>query len=305
MSPPHILLALGIALVWGVNFVVMKVGLESLPPFYFAFLRFAFAAVPLVFFYRRPAVPWRLMWGYAATQFALQYAFLFVGLQLGVSAGLASAVIQLQAFFTIGLAILLLGEVPRRAQWYASALALAGMGVIAWHVEGGATAIGVLLVVCAGLSWAFGNIFTKRIALAAQASGASVNVMQVVAWASLLAALPLLLLSLVFEGPSAMLEATRRADWRSVGAVLVNAYVVTTFGFGAWSFLLRRYTTAMVAPFALLIPIVGMASGALLLDEVLRGWMLAAGLLVIAGLAINQYAGVATRRMPPPVDGRG
>jgi O-acetylserine/cysteine efflux transporter len=296
MSLPHILLALAIALVWGVNFVVMKVGLETLPPFFFASLRFTCAAIPLVFFYRRPAVPWRLLWGYAIAQFTCQFGFLFMGLQLGMPAGLASAVIQLQAFFTIGLAALMLGEVPRRAQLLASAVAMAGMGVIAWHIEGRATLIGLLLVVCAAVAWAFGNIFTKRIAAAAQATGKPVDVMQIVAWASLLATPPLFALSLAFEGPAAMREALGRADWRSVCAVLVNGYVVTTFGFGAWSFLMRRYATAVIAPFALLIPIVGMASGAWMLDEALRGWMIAAGALVVAGLAINQIAARPARR---------
>lgn len=296
MSVPHVLLALAIALVWGVNFVVMKVGLETLPPFFFAFLRFACAAIPLVFFYRRPAVPWRLMWGYALAQFACQFAFLFMGLELGMPAGLASAVIQLQAFFTIGLAALMLGEMPRRLQLLASAVALSGMAVIAWHIEGRATLVGLALVVCAALSWAFGNIFTKRIALAAQSAGEPVNVLQLVSWASLLAAAPLFMLSLVFEGPAAMRHALVQADWHSAGAVLVNGYLVTTFGFGAWSYLMHRYTTAIVAPFALLIPIVGMASAALLLDETLRGWMVTAGALVIAGLAINQSAGRAARR---------
>lgn len=291
MSPSHIALALGIALVWGVNFVVMKVGLETLPPFFFAFLRFLCAAVPLVFFYRPPAVPWRLLTCYALAQFCCQFGFLFVGLKLGMPAGLSSAVVQLQAFFTIGLAALMLQEAPRRAQLYAAIVAMAGMGVIAWHVEGRTTLVGLALVMLAALSWAFGNVFTKRIAIAVAAGGRPVDVMQVVAWASLVATLPLFGLSIVFEGPAAMRDALVAADWRAVGAVLFNAYVVTTFGFGAWSFLMRRYPTAIVAPFALLVPVAGMASAALLLGEALHGWVIGAGALVLAGLAINQFAG--------------
>ena len=295
MSLPHLAMALAIAIVWGVNFVFMKVALETLPPFFFAFLRFAFAAFPLVFFYRRPAVPWRLIGLYATTQFALQYAFLFVGLKLGMPAGLSSAVIQLQAFFTIGLAIAMLGDVPRRGQLVASALALSGMAIIAWHVDGGATLLGLLLVVLSALAWAFGNIFTKRIALFGESAGRPIDVMALVAWGSLIATPPLLALSLAFEGPSRIGTSLGRLDWRPVGAVLFNAYVVTTFGFGAWSFLIRRYSTAMVAPFALLVPIAGMGSAALLLGEALHGWALAAGALVIAGLAVNQRSGRPVR----------
>jgi O-acetylserine/cysteine efflux transporter len=295
MTTPHVLLALAIAFVWGVNFVAMKAGLATLPPFFFAFLRFAFAAFPLVFFYRRPAIPWRLLWGYAIVQFTCQYAFLFWGLKLGMPAGLSSAVIQLQAFFTIGLAAWLMREFPRKLQLFAIALAFAGMALIAWHVEGRATLIGFVLVMLAGLSWAFGNILTRRIGLVANAAGEPINPMQIVAWGSLLAMIPLAMLTLVFEGPDAIRQALAAADWRSAGAVLFNAYVVTTFGFGAWSYLMQRYSATMVAPFALLVPIAGMASAALLIDEPLHGWTLGAAALVIAGLVINQSAAARRR----------
>ena len=294
MSPPHVLLALAIATVWGVNFVVMKVALLTLPPFFFAFLRFACAALPLVFFYRPPAVRWRLLACYAGTQFACQYGFLFVGLKLGMPAGLSSAVIQLQAFFTIALAIPMLGARPRGAQLLASAIALSGMAVIAWHVEDRATMTGFVLVILAALSWGVGNIYTKRIAIEIERDGLAVDTMAIVAWASLVAALPLLALSLVFEGPASIVAGVAGSDWRAAGAVLFNGYVVTTFGFGAWTLLMRRYAPATVAPFALLVPIAGMGSAALLLDETLHGWAVVAGTLVILGLAINQYAGLAT-----------
>jgi O-acetylserine/cysteine efflux transporter len=296
MSVRDILLALVIVLVWGFNFVVMKAGLEVLPPFLFAFLRFAFAAIPLVFFYRRPAVPWRLLWSYAFAQFTMQYAFLFVGLKLGMTAGLSSAVIQVQAFFTIGLGIAMLGEVPRRAQLYASALAIAGLGVIAWHVEGSTTLIGLLLVIIAALAWAFGNIYTRRIALSAHAEHRKIEAMSVVAWGSLLATIPLLALSLLFEGPTMIMQTIRQIEWRGAGAVLFNAYATTTLGFGAWSYLMGRYSTATVAPFALLVPIVGMTAAALILGETMHAWLLIAAALVVAGLAINQFSGRSTLR---------
>ncbi len=288
MAPAHVLLAVAVALVWGVNFVAMKAGLVALPPFLFAFLRFACAALPLVFFYRRPAIPWRWLWGYALTQFTAQFAFLFWGLQLGMPAGLSSAVIQLQAFFTIGLAAWFLREPPRAVQIVATGLALAGMAVIAWHVDGHASAIGFVLVVAAGFAWACGNIVSRRIALAAKAAGASVDPMALVAWASLLALAPLSLLTAVFDGPDAIARALHAADGTTVFAVLFNAYAVTTFGFGGWSFLMRRYAATVVAPFALLVPIAGLGSAAWLAAEPLHGWTLAAAALVVAGLAVNQ-----------------
>jgi O-acetylserine/cysteine efflux transporter len=296
MSPLHILLALAVVTVWGVNFVVMKIGLEVLPPVFFSFLRFACAAFPLVLFYRRPSIPWRLLWSYALAQFAIQYALLFLGLQLGMPAGLSSIVVQLQAFFTMALAVPMLHEKPRIAQLYGALVALGGMAVVAWHIEAATTLIGLVLVIGAGLSWGFGNVFTKRIALTAQAAGTPIQVMQIVAWGSLLAMPPLLAVSLLFEGPAAIGAAMTRVDWRTIGAVLFNGYVSTTFGFGAWSLLMRRYPTATVAPFPLLVPVAGMASAALLLGEPLHGWAIAAGLMVLTGLAINQFWGMRVWR---------
>ena len=291
MKPAHILLTLAVVVVWGVNFIVMKAGLEVLPPLLFTLLRFLFAAVPLVFFVRRPAVPLRLITAYGLSQFAIQFALLFGGMKLGMPAGLSSLVIQLQAFFTIGLAALMLGERPRMAQLIGAAIALAGMGLVAIHIESRTTLIGLAMVIAGGVSWAFGNIYTKRIAMFAQASGTRVEALQIVAWGSLVAVPPIALVSLMVEGPESIRNALAAIDWRIAAAVLFNAYATTIFGFGAWSVLMRRYPTATVAPFTLLVPIVGMASAAIFLGETMHWWALVAGALVLAGLAINQFAG--------------
>ena len=201
MKPTDILLTLGIVVIWGANFIVMKAGLEVLPQLLFTFLRFFFAAIPLVFFVRRPAVPPGLIAAYGLTQFAIQFVLLFGGMSLGMPAGLSSLVIQLQTFFTIGLAALMLGERPRAAQLAGAAIALAGMGLVAIHIESRTTLIGLAMVVAASVSWAFGNIYTKRIALFAQASGGNVAARQVVAGGSPVAVRPPALLRRVVEGP--------------------------------------------------------------------------------------------------------
>ena len=290
MKPADILLTLAVVVIWGVNFVVMKIGLDVLPPLLFTFLRFLLAAVPLVFFVRRPAVPLRLIAAYGLTQFAIQFALLFGGMKLGMPAGLSSLVIQLQAFFTIGLAALMLAERPRAAQLLGAAIALAGMGLVAIHIESKTTLIGLAMVIAGGMSWAFGNIYTKRIALYAQASGVRVEALQIVAWGSLVAVPPIALLSLMIEGPALIHHALIAIDWRIAAAVLFNSYATTIFGFGAWSVLMRRYPTATVAPFTLLVPIVGMGSAAIFLGETMHWWAIVAGAMVIAGLAINQFS---------------
>jgi O-acetylserine/cysteine efflux transporter len=281
MKPADILLALVVVLVWGFNFVVIKVGLQGLPPILFTALRFAFAALPLAFFVRRPPIPLHLLAGYAMFQFALQFTLLFYGMRLGFPPGLASLVMQLQAFFTIGLAVLVLGERPFKAQIAGALTAFSGMVLVALHLDAQASTIGFTMVIVASLSWGIGNIFTKRIG--------KVDALSLVVWGSLLATPPLLLASLAIEGQARITTAFDRLNWLSAGAVLFQSYPTTILGFGIWAMLMRKYPAATIAPFTLLVPVAGMLSAALVLGESLEWWKLAAGGLVVGGLALNQF----------------
>jgi O-acetylserine/cysteine efflux transporter len=283
MRARHILLALLVVTIWGFNFVVIKIGLQGMPPLFFTTLRFTFAALPLVFFVARPTVPWRLLVGWGLAQFAVQFGLLFVGMKLGMPAGLSSLVIQLQAFFTIGLAWWLLGEHARFAQLFGAGIALAGMGVVAWHLDTPSTFIGLLLVVGAGCSWAVANVLTKRMK--------AVNPMSLVVWGSLIAVPPLFAISMLMEGPQAMWSALLAMNAVSWLTVLFQSYPNTLLGFGIWSMLMRRYPASQVAPFALLVPVAGMVSGAFVLHEGMEPWKIIAGVLVLTGLALNQFAG--------------
>lgn len=283
MKPTDILVALAVVTIWGFNFVVIKIGLQGLPPILFTALRFMFAALPLVFFVKRPAAPWRLVAAYAMFQFAFQFTLLFSGMKLGFPPGLASLVIQLQAFFTIGLAVLMLGEKPKPSQLLGAAIALSGMALVAANLDAKPTMIGFVMVAAAGLCWGVANIVTKKIG--------KVNPLSLVVWGALLASPPLLLASLAIEGLPAWQEAATQLNWRSVGAILFQSYPNTILGFGIWSVLMRRYPTATIAPFTLLVPVTGMASAALLLGEPLQWWKICAGMLVLGGLALNQFGG--------------
>ena len=281
MKPLDILLALIVVVIWGFNFVVIQIGLQGLPPLLFSALRFLFAALPLVFFVKRPPIAWSLLVGYALFQFALQFMLLFSGVKLGIPAGLASLVMQLQAFFTIGLAVLLLGERPLVTQWLGALIAFAGMGLVAIHLQATATVIGFVMLIGGSISWGVANILTKKIG--------KVNALALVAWGSLLAAPPLFLASLLAEGPAAW--GAVQLSWVTVGAVLFQSYPNTLLGFGIWSDLMRRYPAATIAPFTLLVPVSGMIGAALVLDEALQWWKLTAGALVLLGLALNQFGG--------------
>jgi O-acetylserine/cysteine efflux transporter len=281
MTPTDILLALGVVSIWGFNFVIIKIGLRDLPPILFTALRFTFAALPLVFFIKRPDAPWRLVLAYGLFQFALQFTLLFCGIALGLPAGLASLVIQLQAFFTIGMAVLMLGERPQLVQLAGALVALCGMGLVAVHLEGQATLLGFILVVLGAVCWGIANIVTKKMG--------KVDVLSLVVWGSLLSVPPLFLASYAIEGATAWQLAYEHFTWKSLGTVLFQSYPNTLLCFAIWSMLMRRYAAATIAPFALLVPVAGMASAALVLGEPLQWWKLAAGMLVLSGLALNQF----------------
>ncbi len=291
MKPSDILLALLTITIWGSNFVVIKFGLRGLPPILFSALRFVFAALPLVFFIKRPQVPWRLLGGFALFQFALQFTLLFTGIKLGFPPGLASLVIQLQAFFTIGLAVLFLHERPLINQLVGALVALSGMALVACNLDAKPTLIGFMFVVTAGFCWATANIFTKKMG--------RVNPLSLVTWGSLLAAPPMLVASYCIEGREAWAMAAETINWISVGAVLFQSYPNTIIGYGIWSYLISKSPTATIAPFTLLVPVVGMLAAALILAEPLQWWKLAAGALVLGGLAFNQFGSRWIRRAVP------
>jgi O-acetylserine/cysteine efflux transporter len=286
----HIGLALMVVTIWGFNFIVVKIGLEVLPPVMFTSLRFLFAALPLVFFVKRPNIPFKLLAGYAMFQFALQFVMLFTGMKLGLGPGLASLVIQLQAFFTIGLAVLLLGERPHMPQLIGAVIAFSGMALVGVHMDGKATLIGFFMVVAAGLCWAIANIFTKKIG--------KTDPLSLVVWASLLATPALILDSLLVEGPAAWANAFGNFTWATAGAVFYQAYP-NTIAYAAWALLMRKYATSMIAPFTLLVPVIGILSAALLLDEALQWWKITAGMLVLFGLAVNLFGARLLAKLAP------
>ncbi len=289
MSVPHALLALLVTLIWGINFVVIKVGLHDFPPLLFCALRFALAALPLLFLRGpMPAPLWRIvqigMW-----LGVIKFGLLFVGLHLGMPAGLSSLVLQSQVFFTVLIAAVFLGERPTVRALAGLLLAAAGLLLIGWQRPLGDSLSAFGLVVAAALAWAFANITTKQ-------SGAT-DMLRLICWVSLVPPLPLLGLSYLLEGPAAIHAALGHFSWQGVGALLYIAFLATTVGFGIWSFLLRRYPANVVAPFALAVPVSGLLAGWLLLDESLSlsSW-LACG-LVFVGLAISVLPKDLLRRL--------
>ncbi|MET0337555.1 MAG: EamA family transporter [Caulobacter sp.] len=276
----HFLLALATVFIWGTNFVVIRVGLDHLPPLLFATLRFSLVVLPAIFFIKKPPVPWSKLAGYGVLIGAGQFGLLFIAMRGHITPGLASLIVQTQVVFTIGMAMALTGERVKTYQWFALALAAAGVGIIIMHVGGdGTTPLGVLLILGAALSWAGGNMVAR--------SAGQVNMLAYVVWSSLFAIPPLFALSLVTEGWPAMVTGVRNADAVTWAAVLWQSVGNSLFGYSVWGWLLARHPAATISPLALLVPVFGMGASAFFLHEPLQPWKLGAAALVLGGLALN------------------
>jgi O-acetylserine/cysteine efflux transporter len=278
----HLLLALAIVAVWGTNFVVIKLSLDAFPPFLFAALRYTFAFLPLVFFLKKPNVPWVNLCIYGLAVGVGQFGVLYFAIDGRISPGLASLVIQTQVFFTIGFAMFFAKERLRVYQMLAVAIAMTGLGIIALHTDASTTFLGLALVVFSGFSWGIANTVSRR--------AGSINMLSYVVWASAFAIPPLFAISYLFEGgwermgisiTSAPIGAWMGVFWQS--------WANTLFGYAAWAWLLSKHPAAVVAPAPLLVPIFGMGAAAYFLAEPLPLWKILAAGLVITGLVINLF----------------
>jgi O-acetylserine/cysteine efflux transporter len=288
LQPRHIALAILLAFFWGLNFVVITVALDDFPPLLLAGLRFVLAALPVAFL-PRPQIAWGALVAIGLTLFVGQFALLFPAMAVGMPPGLASIALQVQAFFTIAIAAAVLHERPTGRQIAGGAVAFAGLAVVATTVgTAGVTVAGFLLLLGSAAFWSTGNVLLRR--------AGKVDMLPLMSWLSLVAAPPLLALSLAVEGPAAIGDAFRHVDWLTIGAILYIAYVSTTFGYGVWGHLLKLYPAATVAPMALLVPVSGTLSAALLLGEQFGVVRLAGMLLIMAGLAV-----ILLGPRPPPI----
>ncbi|WP_435930333.1 O-acetylserine/cysteine exporter [Dryocola sp. BD613] len=281
------LLAMLVVVVWGLNFVVIKMGLHNMPPLLLAGLRFLLVAFPALLFVARPKIPFRLLAAYALTISFGQFAFLFSAIKFGMPAGLASLVLQAQAFFTIVLGVFVFQERLQTKQIAGIALAVIGVLILIEGSLGGeqVALLGFMLTLAAAFSWACGNIFNKKI----MQLEARPPIMSLVVWSALIPVIPFFIASLLMDGPALMLQSLVAIDLTTILSLVYLAFVATIIGYGIWGSLLGRYETWRVAPLSLLVPVVGMASAALLLDERLSATQLVGAALIMAGLYINVF----------------
>ena len=291
MPPRHVLLAVGVAIVWGINFLAIHASLDQFPPLFLVALRFLVLAVPTVLFIPRPRVKLRWLIGYGLGFGTLQFIGLYLGMAAGFPSGLASLVLQSSAPFTVVLGALLLRERVNGRSALGVAVAVAGLALVGLSRGSAGSWWPFLLVVLGGLGWALGNLAARQ--------AAAPNPLHLTMWMSVVPPLPMLALSLAFEGPDrigASLATSLSAA--AVPAWIGLAYTVligTVLGSGVWVWLMSRHPAGRVAPFSMLVPVSGLTTAWLVLGETPQPLELLGGALVIGGVLW-----ASLRRAPAP-----
>lgn len=286
------LLAAFVAVIWGCNFLAIHAVLTHFPPLFAGALRFLVIAVPTMLLVPRPRVKARWLIGYGLGFGTFQFAFLFVGMHTGMPTGLASLVLQSSAPFTVLLGAVLLHERLSRRQWAGIALAVVGMAAIAWQRAEYAALLPVILTLLGGLSWAAGNLCSRQ--------AKSENPLHFTLWMSVVPPLPMYALSLVFEGPERqwLSLATLDEGWVALAGLGYVVLLGTILGSGIWTALMRRNAASSVAPFSLLVPVVGMTLAFAVLGERPTPVEVAAAIVVVAGVFLGSTTARLTRERP-------
>lgn len=276
-------LALLVTAIWGLNFSIIKLGLTSLDPNLLAALRFTLCALPAVFFVPRPQVAWRYWVVYGLLFGVVQWGAVYAGIYFGLSAGLASLVLQMAVFFTMAGGVFFFNERVTAPMLLGTLVAFAGVALVFIYADGHATMLGLGLVILGAMAWAAANMVVKR----AQPG----NMFDFMVWSSLVAPLPLLLLSYGFAGPQRIAQSLVHIDTTAIISILFQVYPTTLFGYAVWNNLLKKYAVSTVAPMALFVPVFGMLGSVLVLGETLPGYKWLAMVCILAGLLINRLGG--------------
>ncbi|PAB57662.1 O-acetylserine/cysteine exporter [Anaeromicrobium sediminis] len=293
MNRKDIGLALLVVTVWGANFTVIKLGLAGVPSMLLAVLRYVLTAFPAVFFVKRPAIEWRYCIAYGLAVGVGQFGCLFYAMDIGMPAGIASVVLQSQAFFTILFAAVLLKEPLKVRQLIG--LVVASLGLYLIGTNGGANGTlsiplgAFLLSLLAAACWSGSNIVIRYAVNHAASRGEKLDMLSLVVWSSLVPPIPLMILALMFDTPETLLHAITNLNGVSIFAVFYLAFFATLVGYGTWSGLIAKYSAGRVAPLSLLVPVTGLITARLVLGEQLSSLQWAGGLVIVLGILISNF----------------
>lgn len=281
MPIQHILLAILIAAIWGVNFMFAKLGVHELPPIFLCAFRFLLVSVPAIFFVKFPKGNMRAVLIYGLVMYALQFSCIFISIALGMAAGMASLLLQTAVFFSILFAALFIRETPTVWQISGALISFAGVALAAAHIDSQMPLAGFLFILAGAVTSGFGNLLTRKLGY--------INTFTLVSWGCFFSFPPLLLLSFTVEGSDRIIYALHHVSWVGITALFYIVYLSTWVGYGSWSWLLARYPVSTVVPFALLIPFFAMLSSVIFLHEPLTPWKIDVAALIITGVCVNLF----------------
>ncbi len=288
MNRKDITIALLVVIIWGANFTVIRLGLDGIPPLLLASLRFLLAAFPAILFIKKPAVSFGYLLAYGLSVGVGQFGCLFYAMHIGMPAGVASVVLQSQAFFTLLFAVTLLKESITLKQM--AGLGVAGIGLyLVGSASGKAseiTPVALMLTLGGAAFWGISNIVVRKASSVASSQGKKLDMLSLVVWSALVPPAPLLLLSFLLESPNKILNVFQKLNALSIFSVAYLAFAATIFGYGAWSYLLSRHPANRVAPWSLLVPVAGLITARIVLDERLSAIQWFGCMLVVAGLLV-------------------
>ncbi len=293
MTLEDMALAVAVAIIWGLSFVLTKFGLVELSAAELAALRFAVAAVPCLFV-PKPAISWPVLIAISFSLFVGQFLAQFYGIAHGVPPGLAAVIVQSQALFTVAFAALAFGEMPAKGQLIGMTIAAIGLGLISMTVGHDFSVAVFIVILISPISFAIGNLLLRK--------AHNARLFDLFAWLSLIAPVPLFFVAVVSEGPAAVVGHFRDMSWKGAAVALLLGAVATTLAYGIWGSLLRRYRAAQVVPFVLLVPVVGAASSAVVFGETFEPLRLGGMITVIVGIGVMIVLGLRTRATLRPSD---
>lgn len=289
MKKKDILLSALLVTLWGLNFTVIKLGLVGVPSMLLVSLRFLLTSFPAIFFIKKPKTELKYILLYGLTVGVGQFSCLFYAMEIGMPAGIASIVLQIQAFISPVMAMIFLNEKLKSKQIIGFIISAAGLVFIAMASIGDninkVPALAFILMLAAPTFWAASNIVARIASDEAAAKGEKLNMLSMVVWSGLVPPLPMMGLALMLDTPQTILNSLMSLNGTSIFAVFYLAYAATLIGYGIWSLLIANYPMSIVAPIPLLVPIAALLSARIVLSEQLSRLQWIGFIVILTGLA--------------------
>jgi|TARA_R110000803_G_scaffold74060_1_gene138059 O-acetylserine/cysteine efflux transporter len=276
MKTKDIFIALLVPILLGFGFVIAKPAMEYFPPFLLMGLRFTIPALILVWWF---PVPKGLLLDIFKVSFigsSLQYGLTYSGLNL-IDASSAVLLVQLETPFGILIAFFLLKEIPTIKNIIALTISFIGVIILtgAPNLEG--QYLGIFLTVSGAFTWSLGAVMAKTLSK-------KIGAFALMTWLSVFSGPMLIIISMIFDGnPINYILSANLNSWLTLAFL---GLIMQPIAYGAWYFVLSKYPVNKVMPIMLLLPITGLITAIILLDEEPSKQVFIGGAVIIFGVCL-------------------